>query len=66
MQSAQTMRQTAVAQPTPDSAYISSNLPTARHMRLTTASKIVRTSRVTTDKKKKPTKSKKTANSKKK
>jgi len=66
LQAAQAVWQTAVTQPTPDSAYITSNLPPARHMRLTTASNIVRASRVPADKKKKPTKSKKTANPKKK
>ena len=40
-------------QPIPDCAYISSNLPPARHMPLTTASKIVRASRVPAEKKKK-------------
>jgi hypothetical protein len=53
----------------PDSAYISSNLLAARHMPLTTASKIVRASRVNAMKKKKqtmsPTKKKKTTKSKK-
>jgi len=42
LQAAQAVRQTAVRQPIPDCAYISSNLPPARHMPLTTASKIVR------------------------
>jgi hypothetical protein len=51
----------------PDSAYISSNLLAARHIPLTTASKIVRASRVTAMKKKKQTMSpkKKTTKSKK-
>jgi hypothetical protein len=51
----------------PDSAYISSNLLAARHMPLTTASKIVRASRVNAMKNKKQTMSpkKKTTKSKK-
>jgi len=52
LQAAQAVRQTAVRQPIPDCAYISSNLPPARHMPLTTASKIVRASRVPAEKKK--------------
>ena len=52
MQATQAVRQTTVRQPIPDCAYISSNLPPARHMPLTTASKIVRASRVPAEKKK--------------
>jgi len=58
LQAAQAVRQTAVRQPIPDCAYISSNLPPARHMPLTTASKIVRASRVLAEKKKKAAKAK--------
>lgn len=62
LQAAQTVRQSLVRQPIPDSTYISSNLPVAAHRPLTIASRIVRTSRVPAEKKK-ATKSKKNAKS---
>jgi hypothetical protein len=59
------VRQTAVREPIPDCAYITSNLPAARHMTLTTASKIVRATRVPVEKKKNAAKAKSKSKSKK-
>jgi hypothetical protein len=58
------MRQTAMRQPTPDCAYITFNLSAARHMTLTTASKIVRATRVPAEKKKNVAKAKSKSKSK--
>jgi len=60
-QASQTMRQHPVSQPVPDSAYIVSNVPPARQIQMTTATKAGRTSRT----KKAVNQKKKTVNAKK-
>jgi hypothetical protein len=64
LQADKAVRKTAVRQPTPD-CYITFNLLAARHMTLTTASKIVRATRVPVEKKKNAAKAKSKSKSKK-